>query len=145
MSIVLDGTLGITAPDVTTDDGDVYAKGNILGTVSESSGVPTGAIIESGSNANGEFVKYADGTMICTGRVTESRSSSGVLATLFTMPAAFISTTAYTPLASAFTSRPDNVLQVTTFERTDSTFDVYVDRSNATNTVLYVQAIGRWF
>jgi hypothetical protein len=44
----------------------MYNQGNILGTVSESSGVPTGAIIERGSNANGEFVKYADGTMICT-------------------------------------------------------------------------------
>jgi hypothetical protein len=44
----------------------VYGKSNILGTVSQSSGVPTGAIIERGSNANGQFVKYADGTMICT-------------------------------------------------------------------------------
>lgn len=42
-----------------------YVRDNILGTVSESSGVPTGAIIERGSNANGEYVKYADGTLIC--------------------------------------------------------------------------------
>lgn len=40
-------------------------RGNILGTVSQSSGVPTGAVIERGSNANGEYVKFADGTMIC--------------------------------------------------------------------------------
>ena len=39
-----------------------------VGTVSESGGVPTGAIIESGSNANGNYIKYADGTMICTKR-----------------------------------------------------------------------------
>lgn len=38
----------------------------LLGTVSQSGGVPTGAIIERGSNANGEFVRYADGTQICT-------------------------------------------------------------------------------
>ena len=44
---------------------DVYKQNNILGTVSESGGAPTGAIIERGSNSNGEFVKYADGTMIC--------------------------------------------------------------------------------
>ena len=37
----------------------------ILGTVSQSGGVPTGAVIERGSNANGEYVKFADGTMIC--------------------------------------------------------------------------------
>jgi hypothetical protein len=46
---------------------------NIVGTVSQSSGVPTGAIIERGSNANGEFVKYADGTLICY-RFEPSRS-----------------------------------------------------------------------
>jgi len=39
--------------------------GNILGTVSQSGGVPTGAIIERGSNANGEYVRFADGTQEC--------------------------------------------------------------------------------
>jgi hypothetical protein len=37
---------------------------DIVGSVSQSGGVPTGAIIERGSNANGEYVKYADGTLI---------------------------------------------------------------------------------
>lgn len=53
-----------------------YRKSNILGTVSQDAGVPTGAIIERSSNANGEYVRYADGTQRCrflqggTGRVT---------------------------------------------------------------------------
>ena len=47
------------------DPAEVFKQANILGTVSESGGVPTGAIIERDSNANGEYVKYADGTMIC--------------------------------------------------------------------------------
>ncbi|MCG7625689.1 hypothetical protein [Epibacterium sp. Ofav1-8] len=38
---------------------------NLLGTVSESGGTPTGAVIERGSNANGEYVRFADGTQIC--------------------------------------------------------------------------------
>gem|GEM_PF-3581567 len=42
-----------------------YHSRNILGTVSQSGGVPTGAIIERGSNANGEYVRFADGTQIC--------------------------------------------------------------------------------
>lgn len=46
--------------------GDLYSRGGILGTVSQSGGTPTGAIIERGSNANGEYVKFADGTQICT-------------------------------------------------------------------------------
>ncbi|SHE87426.1 hypothetical protein [Devosia limi] len=45
---------------------DAYAKSNILGAVSQSAGVPTGAVIERGSNANGEYVRFADGTQICT-------------------------------------------------------------------------------
>lgn len=53
----------LTLPAVA---GTVFNQGNVVGTVSESGGVPTGAIIERGSNANGEYVKYADGTMICT-------------------------------------------------------------------------------
>jgi hypothetical protein len=42
------------------------SKADILGTVSQAAGVPTGAIMETGTNANGRYIKYADGTMICT-------------------------------------------------------------------------------
>lgn len=50
-----------------TPGSEYYQRSNILGTVSQSGGVPTGAIIERGSNANGEYVRYADGTQICWG------------------------------------------------------------------------------
>ena len=50
-------------PIVSGSDG-VYTKNNILGTVSQSDGLPTGAILESGSNVNGYFIKYADGTLL---------------------------------------------------------------------------------
>ncbi|MCQ4257480.1 pyocin knob domain-containing protein [Stutzerimonas stutzeri] len=46
---------------------EAFSTGNILGTVSQSGGVPTGAIIERGKNANGEYTKYADGTLECWG------------------------------------------------------------------------------
>ncbi len=38
---------------------------NVLGTVSQSGGVPTGALMESGSNANGSYRRYADGLQTC--------------------------------------------------------------------------------
>lgn len=41
------------------------AVADVVGTVSEAGGVSTGAIIESGSNINGDYVKYADGTQVC--------------------------------------------------------------------------------
>ena len=44
-----------------------YRPSNLLGVVSQVAGVPTGAVIQRGSNANGEFVRWADGTQICTG------------------------------------------------------------------------------
>jgi len=73
---------------------EIYSSGNILGTVSESSGVPTGAIIQRGSNANGEFVRYADGTMQCwiKGTLvdhTASLSGTARLVGSWTFPATF--------------------------------------------------------
>lgn len=43
----------------------VYTQRDVLGTVSQDSGVPTGALIERGSNANGSYTRWADGTQIC--------------------------------------------------------------------------------
>lgn len=43
-----------------------YGPGNVLGTVSEAAGVPTGAVIQQGTNAQGDYVRFADGTQICT-------------------------------------------------------------------------------
>lgn len=69
---------------------------NILGTVSQSGGVPTGAVIERGSNANGGYVRFADGTQICWGAeqlATASTASGSVFVSnglTFTFPAAFV-------------------------------------------------------
>ena len=56
------GTAATRAALGTT--GALYSRDSILGTVSQSAGIPTGAIIERGSNANGRFTKYADGTVV---------------------------------------------------------------------------------
>ncbi|WP_225919845.1 hypothetical protein [Pseudomonas khorasanensis] len=42
----------------------VYRQNNIVGVVS-GAGAPSGAIIERGANANGEYTKFADGTLVC--------------------------------------------------------------------------------
>lgn len=64
----------------------LYHTANILGTVSQSSGSPTGAIIERGDNANGQYIKMADGTQICTRGVTITPNPGQT----FTMPASFL-------------------------------------------------------
>lgn len=43
---------------------DVFHRGNILGTVGESAGSPTGAVIEQGGTGNSRYVRFADGTQI---------------------------------------------------------------------------------
>ena len=45
----------------------LIGRADLLGAVSQTSGVPTGAVIERGSNANGNYVRFADGTQICWG------------------------------------------------------------------------------
>ena len=55
--------------------------------------VAIGGIIESGSNANGSYIKFADGTMICYGvkNVTTPTTGSTVLAAVL-LPQSFIDT-----------------------------------------------------
>jgi hypothetical protein len=70
-----------------------FNQNNILGTVSQTAGVPTGAIIESGSNANGSYVELADGTLtVQTITLTVTLSDSATALTDFTFPASFIDT-----------------------------------------------------
>jgi hypothetical protein len=70
---------------------------NILGTVSQTSGVPTGGLIERGSNGNGEYARFADGLQICTRTNLAFANASTAVGSLFrsadvswTFPAAFI-------------------------------------------------------
>ncbi|MNO65280.1 hypothetical protein D3C76_560280 [compost metagenome] len=67
-----------------------YQKGNILGAVSQAGGVPTGALLQRGSNANGEFIRLADGTQICWGLITVPKQALSAQANgRATMPVAF--------------------------------------------------------
>ena len=80
----------------------VYSSKNIIGTVSQTSGVPTGSIIESGSNANGEYVRLADGTQICTRTVLANATTAAgsYVTSLGATAAAFVGV----PTRSAFGS-----------------------------------------
>jgi len=88
-TLVLPDAAGTVLTDAENNPAKLFRRDNILGTVSQSAGVPTGAIIERGSNANGEFVKYADGTQLCTfiGEVTSSNTTNLTR----TFPSAFVS------------------------------------------------------
>ncbi|KTG23648.1 hypothetical protein AWR38_06360 [Idiomarina sp. WRN-38] len=61
----------------------VYSQSSIIGTVSQSAGIPTGAIIERGSNSNGEYVKFADGTLICSKTTIKDMACDTAFGNLF--------------------------------------------------------------
>jgi hypothetical protein len=80
MAITLNGTTGIVSPKVDALDLELNSVN----------------VVERGSNANGEYVRFADGTQICTAAIVLSSAWSGngsVFSTpsaSFTFPAAFI-------------------------------------------------------
>jgi hypothetical protein len=80
---------------------------NWVGTVSQNG---QSSIVERGSNANGEFVKFADGTLICTAEIDITNLPTGTTAasTTVTLPAQRIAL-GFTPTAqvtiSAVTSK----------------------------------------
>lgn len=84
-----------TATDVTpgrlmrADYG--YGPGNVLGVVSQNAGIPTGAVIERGSTANGDYIRFADGTQICQFNATLTYISAGLCSAVWTFPASFAS------------------------------------------------------
>ncbi|THD76925.1 DUF2793 domain-containing protein [Thalassobius vesicularis] len=67
-ALTIDPATGnVAAPAGLTVSGKTaYHRGNLLGGVAQTGGQPTGAVIERGQNANGAYVRFADGTQICS-------------------------------------------------------------------------------
>ena len=136
-----------------TDLADLI-RGLFLGTVSEDEGVPTGAIIESGSNANGEYIKFANGTMICQKSVT-TNNITNAWGTLYqsgsspvgTFPAAFIDK----PYCNMMWIQGSNGLAIPAMsegdwsETTGPQIAIVRPNSHAHGGTVYISAIGRWF
>lgn len=131
------------------------AKADVVGTVSQSGGVPTGAIIERGSNSNGEYTKFADGTLICWfTRSVESITSnpSGGTTNLyfstesvFTFPATFVGTRpVVAPSASLSTGGTSSWPSVRGSSLTGTSLALISNVQNAAAYLGYT-AVGRWF
>lgn len=146
------GTLLDARVSETLPADKAFRRGNILGTVSQSGGVPTGAIIERGSNANGEFVRFADGTQICTRitNVTFDTTPNGPIYysgnQTWTFPAAFAATATITGSVHisgrlGWLANPGNGADVT---NTTLTIILPTSGTGITATMRLV-AVGRWF
>ena len=125
-----------------------YGKNNILGTVSQSAGVPTGAVIERGSNANGEYVRFADGTQICTLSLNDKALAANFVGSLGTMifPATFIAAPHLS--GSAGPNTTFDWYGVTGFTDLTTVSVAVAGRNGSTaQTAIFIRAVavGRWF
>lgn len=66
----------------TTGMAAKLAGAGILGTVSQTGGVPTGTVYEKVVSSNGEATKFADGRLICTGPIADFTVAAGATATV---------------------------------------------------------------
>lgn len=126
------------------------AVADIVGTVSQSGGVPTGAIIERGSNANGEYVKYADGTLIVNMRVTWEANIVAPVA--YPLPINFAANPSCTANLVGVASGTSAASYVTECAASVSTVTLKVLIHTQTsiiavsaNSTVSVQLIGRWY
>ena len=62
---------------VPNDWAELYSNRSILGTVSQSDGIPTGAVFERDSNDDGQWTRFADGLQIMTRDADVDLTDSG--------------------------------------------------------------------
>jgi hypothetical protein len=129
----------------------VYLQDNIIGTVSQQNNLPTGSIIEPGSNSNGDFVRYADGTQICTYFISMSiaidisfmggfRSDPQT----WVYPAAFINTPKVFAAPRNSSSFGGLVSNIPTTTSVNYAFTAITSQSAGTRGMM-LMAVGRWF
>ena len=155
--------IGITAPttkldvvgtanatNMTRGGSQVYSRDNILAAVSQAAGVPTGGIIERGSSANGEYIRYADGTMICVIYAAGTQTTLTASGTIFRATNAstwtFPSTFAVAPAVSGMAE--ENNARWVAFDLPTTTgvaFRHLNSLSSPATVNTRLMAIGRWF
>ena len=130
---------------------NVYTREDILGTVSQSGGVPTGAIIERDSNANGEYVKFADGTMICwfegvigTQNINEAFNFCFASSAIeWTYPVQFVSVPSVAPGGTSHNLTVSSNESITTTAARTRMLSNHISLSNVNK--FGPLAIGRWY
>ena len=85
-----DATAFWTTIGATATPAQAFRRGNVIGTVSRAGSVPAGALIERGNNANGEYVRLADGTQICWHTAPAAYISGSTVRAAWSFPVAFV-------------------------------------------------------
>lgn len=144
------GSSGTT--DGAVDTLGAYRKGTILGAVSQVAGVPTGAIIETVTNANGTAIKFANGTLICT---HQQSTSAGIVVfdgviyrtvtNTWTFPVAFVANPNFFPTPISNGTFIWGALGGAGITTAAVSFAAFSTASSAAIPVMSLTAIGRWY
>lgn len=137
----------------TTGTAAKLASSAVVGVVSQSGGQATGAILETGSNANGTYIKYADGTLIAWKTVPTTTGSNIATGALWksavqnagSLPAAFVGTPAV--LCDGTDGAGGGWVAQELFGSA-TTWGAFSTRNSFQNNAagsLYLLAVGRWF
>jgi hypothetical protein len=151
----------VTGLSVQQDAGDMtpgrlmlaehgYSPANIVGPVAQTGGAPSGAVIERGVNANGEYVRYADGTQICwqpDGAALSTEAPSGAVYrssphATWVFPASFVNMAIF---ASATVDGDARWAVARVVSNTSLNFRQYQGASSTTALTTRLFAIGRWY
>lgn len=144
IKVSADGSAWTTAVQIDTATGALGGAGVaqlMVGPVSQSGGTPTGAIIERGTNPDGEYVRFADGTQICACTLTNTAANA---AAICTFPAAFVAAPVVT--ATALYAGGMRFAAIGTATATD--VEIRTSDAAGNESVVpgaRVQAFGRWF
>lgn len=150
-----DGIAGnpVLSLSATIGAAKAFRRGNILGSVSQSGGVPTGALIEGGSNANGRYLRLADGTQICwaspgTQMVATTVATGGgfqaATVNTYTYPSAFVGLPTVVASAS-FSSVARGWVSLADQPGASSVSLIAHSFTSGALIVPYYVALGRWF
>ncbi len=131
---------------IRTQDG--YVRGTVVGPVGQAAGVPTGAILERGGSADGEYVRYADGTQVCTSPALSAGGVTNATGALFR--SALVTWTyalpfAAAPAVSGSAGGSGRWLTVGAASTTGAAFRMLGAVSSATATEARLTAVGRWY
>lgn len=125
-----------------------YGPGNVVGTVAQVGGTPTGAVIESGSTVDGAYTRFACGLQICTSTqiTADVNVSIGALfksaVQTWTYPSVFVAA----PVVSA--GNVDDVANLWVTAGQAGALNcsaVAFGHASATGASFSLTAIGRWF
>lgn len=135
MTIVLNGTSGISTPALAASDIDLNGVN----------------VVERGSNANGTFVRYADGTQICAAvATTVSIGTNSIVITVVSWPSAF-SVVSDTELIVTCSAIPFNNVDtygataITALSTTSVSIAVRNGAAVAQQHRINAIGVGRWF